>query len=166
MLIFIFVLIIYTNPKIWKFWVSYISHRRQGLVWNVTQTRESWRVAQIATFSIFLSFLPFLHQRFRAHGHKNGTSLCYSGARKWSAVARMPNRCGAVALERPALLFKNSHFFFLLDIVQLGLMVAEVINCPFPYFPIPYGCWYSTVPTRFYTIWPVLHLKSTMRLLK
>ena len=85
MLIFIFVLIIYTNPKIWKFWVSYISHRRQGLVWNVTQTRESWKVAQIATFSIFLSFLPFLHQRFRAHGHKNGTSLCYSDGQKWSA---------------------------------------------------------------------------------
>jgi len=27
------------------------------------------------------------------------------------------------------------------SVVQLGLMVAESIDCPFPYFPIPYGCW-------------------------
>ena len=28
-----------------------------------------------------------------------------------------------------------------IDVLQLALMVAETIDCGFPYFPIPYGCW-------------------------
>ena len=85
-----------------------------------------------------------------AHGGANAKQM-------WRGGAGMPS---SAFFKLPIV------FLFLLDIAQLGLMVAEVINCPFPYFPIPYGCWYSTVRTRFYTIWPVLHLKSTMRLLK
>ncbi|XP_023342172.1 phospholipase A2 isoform X2 [Eurytemora carolleeae] len=33
------------------------------------------------------------------------------------------------------------------SIIQLALMVAESIDCSFPYFPIPYGCWCGiTIP--------------------
>ena len=32
-------------------------------------------------------------------------------------------------------------------LLNLGLMAIEYIDCPFPYFPIPYGCWCGvTIP--------------------
>eukprot|EP00088_Acartia_fossae_P003897 TRINITY_DN11674_c0_g1_i1.p1 TRINITY_DN11674_c0_g1~~TRINITY_DN11674_c0_g1_i1.p1 ORF type:complete len:150 (-),score=8.71 TRINITY_DN11674_c0_g1_i1:29-478(-) len=32
------------------------------------------------------------------------------------------------------------------NVLQLAYMVTQIIDCQFPYFPIPYGCWCGFTP--------------------
>ena len=36
---------------------------------------------------------------------------------------------------------KLAHLSLLAAVFQLGVMASRVLNCTFPYFAIPYGCW-------------------------